>query len=63
MIFEWLRPSTIEEFPDDDLLWRIERLGGVSYNVSVPSDPFIDVCLAQLPPGERNPRRVLGDSQ
>ena len=31
----------IEDFPDDDLLWRIEWIGGVGYNTSVPSDPQI----------------------
>ena len=45
----------IDGFPDDDLLWRIEWLGGVGYNTSVPSEPQIDVSLAQLPKGERNP--------
>jgi hypothetical protein len=45
----------IEDFPDDDLLWRIEWIGGVRYNTSAPSDPLIDVCLAQLPGGETNP--------
>ena len=45
----------IDGFPNDDLLWRIEWLGGVGYNTSVPSEPQIDVSLAQLPKGERNP--------
>ena len=45
----------IDDFPADDLLWRIEWIGGVGYNTSVPSDPLIDVCLAQLPAGETNP--------
>lgn len=45
----------IDAFPDDDLLWRIEWIGGVGYNTSVPSEPQIDVCLAQLPKGEENP--------
>ena len=36
----------IDDFPGDDLLWRIEWLGGVGYSTSVPSDPLIDVCLA-----------------
>src|SRR6266436_4564918 len=44
----------IEDFPDDDLLWRIEWIGGVGYNTSVPSDPQIEICLAQLPAGETN---------
>ena len=39
---------------DDDLLWRIEWIGGVGYNTSVPSEPQIDISLAQLPKGERN---------
>jgi hypothetical protein len=45
----------IDDFPDDDRLWRIEWIGGVSYNASVPSDPLIDICLAQLPAAETNP--------
>src|SRR5689334_4468072 len=45
----------IDDLPDDDLLWRIEWVGGVGYNTSVPSDPLIGVCLAQLPTGETNP--------
>src|SRR6266478_6572262 len=45
----------IDAFPDDDLLWRIEWIGGVGYNTSVPSEPQIDGCLAQLPKGEKNP--------
>jgi hypothetical protein len=45
----------IDDFPDDDLLWRIEWIGGVGYNTSVPSDPLMDVCMAQLPAGESNP--------
>ena len=42
----------IDDFPDDDLLWRIEWIGGVGYNSSVPTDPLIDICLAQLRGGE-----------
>jgi hypothetical protein len=45
----------IDDFPADDLLWRIEWIGGVGYNPNVPSDPVVDVCLAQLPAGETNP--------
>jgi hypothetical protein len=45
----------IDDFPQDGLLWRIEWIGGVGHNMSVPSDPLIDVCLAQLPAGETNP--------
>jgi hypothetical protein len=45
----------VDGFPDDDLLWRIEWMGGIAYNRSVPSDPLIDVCLAQLPAGETSP--------
>ena len=52
----------IDGFPDDDLLWRIEWLGGVGYNTSVPSEPQIDVSLAQLPKGERNPLSVRARS-
>jgi hypothetical protein len=45
----------IDGFPDDDLLWRIEWIGGVGYNSSVPTDPLIDICLARLRDGENNP--------
>jgi hypothetical protein len=45
----------IDAFPDDDLLWRLEWIGGIRYNTSVPSDPLIDICLAQLPGGETHP--------
>jgi hypothetical protein len=37
----------IDDFPGDALLWRIEWIGGVGYNTSVPSDPQISICLAQ----------------
>jgi hypothetical protein len=45
----------IEAFPDDDQLGRIAWIGGVRYNAGVPSEPPIDICLAQLPSGEANP--------
>ena len=45
----------IDGFPDDDMLWRIEWIDGVGYNSSVPTDPLIDICLAQLRDGENNP--------
>jgi hypothetical protein len=48
----------IDAFPDDDLLWRIEWIGGARSNTSVPSDPLIEICLAQLPSGEINPISV-----
>jgi hypothetical protein len=38
----------IDAFPDDAQLWRIDWIGGVAYNASVPSEPLIDVCLAPL---------------
>ena len=45
----------IDAFPDDAQLWRIDWIGGIAYNASVPSEPLIDVCLARLPKGETNP--------
>jgi hypothetical protein len=45
----------IDDFPGDALLWRIEWIGGVGYNTSVPSDPQISICLAQLPAGQTGP--------
>jgi len=48
-------PSAIDDFPGDALLWRIEWIGGVGYNTSVPSDPQISICLAQLPAGQTDP--------
>src|SRR5208282_920867 len=45
----------IDDFPGDALLWRIEWIGGVGYKTSVPSDPQISICLAQLPAGQTDP--------
>jgi len=45
----------IDDFPANDVLWRIEWIGGVGYNPSVPSEPLIEIVLAQLPDGETNP--------
>jgi hypothetical protein len=39
----------IDEFPDDDLPWRIEWAGGVGYNKSVASKPRIDVLPGAAP--------------
>ena len=56
MIGQWERAIyAIDAFPDDAQLWRIDWIGGVAYNGSVPSEPLIDVCLARLPKGETNP--------
>src|ERR1700758_5734824 len=56
MIFQWAKLFTqLMRSRMTDLLWRIEWIGGVGYNTSVPSEPQIDVCLAQLPKGEKNP--------
>jgi hypothetical protein len=52
----------VDDFPEDDLLWRIEWIGGLGYNTNAPSDPLIDICLAQLPPGETNPLSVRSRS-
>ena len=45
----------VDDFPANDVLWRIEWIGGVGYNPSVPSEPLIEIVLAQLPDGETNP--------
>src|SRR5260370_41889232 len=56
MICQWAKLFTqLMRSRMDDLLWRIEWIGGVGYNTSVPSEPQIDVCLAQPPQGEKNP--------
>lgn len=47
---------------DHGRFWRIELIGGVRYNASVPSDPLMDVCLARLPDGEANPLSVRSHS-
>jgi hypothetical protein len=49
----------IDDFPGDALLWRIEWIGGVGYNTSVPSDPQISICLAQLPRRPTDPFSVV----
>ena len=45
----------IDAFPDDDLLWRIEWIGGVGYNTSVPSEPQIDVFFGAPPQRREEP--------
>ena len=45
----------IDDFPADALRWPIEWSGGVGYHTSVPSDPQIRICLAQLPAGQTDP--------
>jgi hypothetical protein len=55
MIGQWEKLFTPSTPPDDAQLWRIDWIGGVAYNASVPSEPLIDVCLARLPKGETNP--------
>jgi hypothetical protein len=52
----------IDAFPDDAQLWRIDWIGGVAYDASVPSEPLIDVYLAPLPKGETNPLSVRSRS-
>ena len=56
MIGQWARLFTqLTTFRTMDLLWRIEWIGRVGYNTSVPSDPLMDVCMAQPPAGGTNP--------
>jgi hypothetical protein len=52
-----MNPETARS-PYDAQLWRIDWIGGVAHNASVPSEPVIDVCLARLPKGETNPLGV-----
>jgi hypothetical protein len=54
MIGQWARLFTQLTTFRTMTLWRIEWIGGVGYNTSVPSDPLMDVCIAQLPPAKRN---------
>ncbi len=48
----------LDAFPEDDLLWRIEWIGGLRYHTSVPSDPLIDLCPAPVPGGETVPIKM-----
>ena len=55
MIFIWPVGKAIyaiDALPDDDDLWRIDWIGGVSSNATVTSEPLIDVCLTRLPKGD-----------
>jgi len=64
MIGQWARLFTqLTTFRTMDLLWRIEWIGRVGYNTSVPSDPLMDVCMAQLPAGETNPLSARSPAQ
>ena len=56
MIGQWEKLFTLSTpFLMTPSFWRIDWIGGVAYNASVPSEPLIDVCLARLPKGETNP--------
>jgi hypothetical protein len=51
-------PFTVEEFREDDLLWRVELwrvewIGGVGQSTRASSTPKIDVCSAQFPLARR----------
>jgi hypothetical protein len=48
----------IDDFPDDYSLWRVESIGGVGYNTSVPSDPRITICLTNLTSSFLRARRI-----
>jgi hypothetical protein len=56
MIFEWLKPFTQSTIFQPTIFFG-ESNGSVGWATTrnVPSDPLIDVCLAQLPGGETNP--------
>ena len=55
MICEWGKPFIrLKNFPTTTG-WRIEWIGGVRYNATVPSDPLMDDWLTGLPAGETNP--------
>jgi len=43
----------IDDFPGDALLWRIEWIGGVGHNTSVPSDPQSAFAWRGFPPAKR----------
>jgi hypothetical protein len=53
MICQWAKLFT--QLMRSRMTICFEWIGGVGYNTSVPSEPQIDVCLAQLPKGEKNP--------
>ena len=53
----------IDAFPEDAQLWRIDWIGGVAYNASVPSEPLIDVCLARLPKGTSSQSQIIWEIQ
>jgi len=50
----------IDAFPDDAQFWRIDWIGGVAYNASVPSEPLIDVCFGAASQGRKeSPKREI----
>lgn len=46
---------SINEFPQDDLPWRIDGLGRLHGTGSSRSEPLIDVHISELVPGYRDP--------
>src|SRR5271165_2287166 len=56
MIGQWARLFTqLTTFRTMTCFGESKLIGGVGYNTSVPSDPLMDVCIAQPPAGETNP--------
>jgi hypothetical protein len=50
MIGQWEKLFTLSTpFLMTPSFWRIDWIGGVAYNASVPSEPLIEVCLVRLP--------------
>ena len=56
MIGQWGRLFTqLTTFRTMTCFGESKLIGGVGYNTSVPSDPLMNVCMAQPPAGETNP--------
>ena len=49
----------IDDFPDDDLLWRIEWIGGVGYNTSVPSETMASKPVLSTTTKRRFHQRIV----
>jgi hypothetical protein len=49
----------IDGFPDGDLLWRIEWIGGVGYNMNVPSDRRLMLAWPSFLGGKEPAQRAI----
>jgi hypothetical protein len=53
------RIPAIQEFPQDDQIWRVDFFGGIQRNSSIPDEPTIQIILSPLAnPNNKDPKEL-----